>query len=86
MSTCCPFHKSGGAQHLSCGGDARDETHSLAVHHVQAAIVHLKAARDHLKAAGAVRTVDRVRKALTSAGGALRHAHHAPYRNARRGQ
>jgi hypothetical protein len=38
------------------------------------AIVHLAAARDHLKRVGAARTVVKVRRALKSAGGALRHA------------
>lgn len=38
------------------------------------AIQHLRDARDLLKAAGASRTVERVRLAITSAGGAERHA------------
>lgn len=44
------------------------------------AVEHLKAARELLKAAGARRTLERVRLALTSAGGAERHAKHEPYR------
>jgi hypothetical protein len=41
---------------------------------VKLAINHLRFARDFLKASGASkRCVDRVRLALTSAGGALRH-------------
>jgi hypothetical protein len=51
---------------------------------VSAAIYHLRQARDLLKAAGAKRTVDRVRLALTSAGGAERHAKLQPYRTQRR--
>lgn len=45
-----------------------------AARNVEIAIVHLKIARDLLKIAGAKRTVERVKLALTSAGGAMRHA------------
>lgn len=38
------------------------------------AVDHLRAARDLLVLAGASRAVDRVRAAITSAGGAVRHA------------
>ena len=50
---------------------------------VRAAIEHLRAARDHLRAAGSTKTLRRVRLALTSAGGALRHAELAPIREQR---
>lgn len=48
---------------------------------VEAAIGHLRAARDLLKDAGAARTVDRVRLAITSAGGAQRHVQRCPTGN-----
>ena len=51
---------------------------------IRQAIDHLRAARDLLKSAGAPRTVHRVRLALSSAGGALRHAELAPIREERR--
>lgn len=47
---------------------------------VVAAIDNLRVARELLRAAGAVRTVQRVRLALTSAEGALRHAQGMKYR------
>lgn len=47
---------------------------------VRQAIEHLKRARDLLKTAGATRTVERVRLAITSAGGAERHAIGKQYR------
>lgn len=47
------------------------------------AIGHLKAARDLLRKAGAVKTVERVRLALSSAEGALRNAYMKPRRAAR---
>lgn len=43
---------------------------------VMAAIDQLRAARINLKDAGATRAVERVRKAIASAEGALRHVHH----------
>jgi len=49
------------------------------------AIHHLRKARDYLKEVGATRTVERVRRAITSAGGAKRHVSHCQ-REARRGQ
>lgn len=42
----------------------------------RAALEHLIAARDLLKAVGAERTLDRVRHAISSAKGAVRHAEH----------
>lgn len=53
---------------------------------VRQAITHLRAARDLLKAAGARRTLARVRLAITSAGGAERHAKLAPYREIRQAE
>ena len=50
---------------------------------IRMAIAHLRIARDLLKEAGAPRTTERVRLALTSAGGALRHAELAPIREQR---
>jgi len=47
------------------------------------AISHLKVARDLLKRAEAPKATDRVRLALSSAKGALRHAYHEPYRKER---
>jgi len=58
-----------------------EQLHDLA--DVQDAIFHLRRARDLLKRAGAKRTVARVRLAITSAGGAERHARLAPFREAR---
>jgi hypothetical protein len=47
------------------------------VENVEAAIVCLRSARDLLKTTGGCeRTIARVRLALTSAGGALRHVNH----------
>ncbi len=57
--------------------------HQLRCRQVKAAINHLRIARELLKEAGAPKTTRRVRLALTSAGGALRHAELAPYREAR---
>jgi hypothetical protein len=52
----------------------------LASHHdhddIVRAIEHLKEARRLLLRAPAPKTAERVRLALTSAGGALRHVHH----------
>lgn len=56
----------------------------LQLSEIKFAIAHLKAARECLKLAGAPKTLARVRLALTSAGGAARHARLAPYRNERR--
>lgn len=42
----------------------------------RSAVAHLTAARDLLKRVGASRTVDRVRLAISSAKGAVRHAEH----------
>lgn len=42
--------------------------------HACAALDALRVARDHLKAAGATQTLARVRLAITSCGGAVRHA------------
>ena len=47
---------------------------------VSAAILCLRMARELLKSAGARKTLERVRLALTSAQGAERHAHLAPLR------
>lgn len=47
---------------------------------VAQAIRHLKAARDALEYAGCPRTLARVRRALTSAYGAQRHAYHREHR------
>lgn len=44
------------------------------VNAIRTAIVALKEARADLKAAGAVQSVEKVRSALKSADGALRHA------------
>lgn len=51
---------------------------------VRIAIAHLRAARDELKAAGAIKTLARVRLALTSAQGAQRHADRSDIRAQRR--
>lgn len=59
--------------------DAADNVEKIA-----AAIEHLRKARELLKQAGAKRATERVRLALTSAGGALRHAELAPFRDQRR--
>jgi len=48
-------------------------------------VLHLRAARDAFAAARAPRTLERVRLALSSALGAVRHASLAPYREERRG-
>ncbi len=48
------------------------------LHDVRIGIEHLKSARDAFKSAGAVKTLERVRLALTSAGGAERHARVRP--------
>ncbi len=48
------------------------------------AIEHLRKARELLKEAGAPRATTKVRLVLTSAQGALRHAHNAPFREERR--
>lgn len=45
------------------------------------AIAMLRRARDLLKGAGAHKTADRVRKALTSAGGAERHIRRLEFRH-----
>jgi hypothetical protein len=45
-----------------------------------AALAHLTAARDLLTEIRAVKTLARVRLAISSAKGAARHAAHAPYR------
>ncbi len=45
-----------------------------AVASIELAIGHLRIARDRLREAGAPRAITRVRLALTSAEGALRHA------------
>lgn len=66
----------GRAQVRACPALQRDE--------VMRAIAHLRDARDCLKLAGAPRTLARVRAALRSADGALRHASNAPFRTARR--
>ena len=50
---------------------------------IRQAIDHLRSARDLLKSAGAPKTVHRVRLAISSAGGALRHAELAPIREER---
>ncbi len=50
---------------------------------VRLGIIYLRLARDAFKDAGAKRTTARVRLALTSAGGALRHAELAPIREQR---
>jgi hypothetical protein len=47
---------------------------------VRDALDLLKGARDKLKRAGAVKTVERVRLAISSAKGARRHAENLPYR------
>lgn len=47
---------------------------SAAPCYISHGIEMLKIAREDFKVAGAVQTLERVRKALTSAGGALRHA------------
>lgn len=49
---------------------------------IRMGIAHLRIARDLFKEAGAPKTTDRVRLALTSAG-ALRHAEAAPWREER---
>ncbi len=58
-------------------------THATKAALVRSAIIHLREARDLLKQAGAKKTTARVRLALTSAGGALRHAELAPIREER---
>ncbi len=50
---------------------------------VEFAISCLKLARDSLRRAGAPKATHRVRLALSSAKGALRHAHNEPYRKER---
>lgn len=50
---------------------------------IREAIRLLRSARDLLKQAGAPRATDKVRKALTSTGGALRHAEVANFREER---
>jgi hypothetical protein len=47
------------------------------------ALINLRAARNLLRKAGAVRAAERVRLAITSAGGALRHARSMAYRDER---
>ena len=44
------------------------------------ALTHLRIARTLLRAAGAAKAAERVRLAITSTDGALRHARLAPYR------
>lgn len=51
---------------------------------VRWAIEHLRQARELLKAAGATKATERVRRAITSAEGARRHALAEPYREERR--
>ena len=51
--------------------------------HVRLGIIYLRLARDSFKEAGAKKTTARVRLAITSAGGALRHAELAPIRDQR---
>ncbi len=51
---------------------------------VLGAIEHLRKARELLKEAGAPKATTKVRLALTSAGGALRHAHNGAFREQRR--
>ena len=55
-----------------------------AIQRVQLAIYHLRQARELLKEAKAPKATAKVRLALTSTGGALRHAENEPYRAARR--
>ena len=52
---------------------------AVASSHVEAAIVSLRCARDRLVRAGAPRATDKVRRALKSAEGALRHAQRRAY-------
>jgi hypothetical protein len=52
-------------------------------HRITLALLNLRAARTLLREAGAVRAAERVRLAITSAGGALRHAHIVAYRDER---
>ncbi len=51
---------------------------------VELAIYHLRQARELLKEADAPKATTKVRLAITSTVGALRHAENAPYRAARR--
>jgi hypothetical protein len=52
--------------------------------HVREGLEHLRLARECFKKAGSVRTLARVRMALTSARGAARHADRWPFRVMRR--
>jgi len=54
-----------------------------AIDNTKRALVHLKCARDLLKLADAPRAVAKVRRAITSAEGALRNAAARPYRTER---
>lgn len=56
-----------------------------ATQRVQLAIYHLRQARGLLKEAKAPKATAKVRAAITSTEGALRHAENAPYRAARQG-
>jgi hypothetical protein len=51
---------------------------------VKAGTELLKQARERFKRAGSVKTLERVRLAISSAKGAIRHAELAPYRRERR--
>ncbi len=53
---------------------------------VRLGIIYLRLAREAFREAGAKKTTAKVRLALTSAGGALRHAELAPIREQRRGR
>lgn len=54
--------------------DNANRTEETAEAKAARAVDYLRQARDLLKGAGAIRAVDRVRLAITSAGGAVRHA------------
>lgn len=62
------------------------ECDTTPVEHVRVALRALRTARSALKRADAPRTLERVRKAIKSCEGALRHAELAPIRDERRSE